>query len=1854
VVQERSAPELTGARTIWLAIEPRDGPPAEVAVHFTPDCTVADLLDALAGHVGEHGWDRLALEDGQTLDPAQRLADAPLREGDVLRPVSRLDRPEPQPLVGLELRLVAGPSAGRRFRLPEGAYSLGRDQASLQILGDPTVSRLHAQVSVRDGEAFLDQIQGRNGIRRNGTLVAAPYHLRPGELLEVGRSLFTIALAPPRQPAPGRGGTVAFEVGPRQLGPAPVDPCELEDRARLSRPGLWERRPGGPGFLDVRLGWSEGPVAGSQPLLVNLNAFGVRLLAITGDEEGRAGLARWLVIQAAVLHRPSDLRIGALVSNRRLGEWGWLKWLPHASVSEGSHRKALHVADANGADLDTAIAPGGPGHRLVLVDGNEREALAAIERASGPGALVVWVGDAATKGPSAIVHVLPPISGRAEVRAPSQRLDLDAVIPDAVSVEYATRVARELAGFREASDLSVETVGQCSAPISVQRLGSFGATAGETPPRPRSGHRTSRELRLSLALDHDETRDVVVDIDADRTVGELAAALGTHVGADGLAGLTLAVSRAGRTLAAGEPIHASGLRRGDTVALTVGTGPAASQRAADDGVDDSGTVPFHRAPRFIPAPAATPFRIDAPPAAKPTLGDVLRPLLPVAIGLVLGVAVGLVTYLVGGRQIALLLFVALGPLMGIVSSVFPLTEVIGRRRAYGRGAAAFAGQVASLRADLEAALADEARALLEAAPGPEAIRDWALDRGPRLWERAPADEDWLRLRAGTARARSLASVEIGEGGDPELRAQVERLAAEYEWVDGVPLTVDLAAAGTLGLAGPAEPIDALARWLVLQAVTLHSPRDLVLAAAVPTGDAGRWGWLGWLPHAHVETAPVPGQLVTHDAEDLLKRLLRLVDERRAAGQPAGHGASVLVLLARDVPLPPALLSNLLASGPEHRLSVVVVGGERRLLPRDCEAIVEVGPERGLTIIRPRHGETVAGKDADGVPVDLAAEVSRALAPLRDPTALGAQVGVPRSANLVSVLGLREDPELAIRAAWERDLAAPGESRELSAPLGMAAGNREFSVSLRRDGPHGLVGGMTGSGKSELLQTMVAALASRYSPQTLNFLLVDYKGGAAFKDCVNLPHTVGFVTDLDGRLVNRALTSMRAELARRERLQGEAGVKDLEEFERLHPDVAPPSLLIVVDEFAALAGELPEFVDGMVDIAQRGRSLGIHLVLATQRPAGVIGPKIRANTPLRISLRFKDESDSEDVLKSKEAARPGLPAGRAFTVTSAGELVEFQAGYAGAQTLTAAGPRPIQVRDLRFGGVPAIRPGGPSASPSGEVDLRRLVRAMSAVNAELDLQPPHRPWLPALPSLLPLASLLAVQGWRGPSATIGLLDEPRNQSQAALSFPLQEEGTLLIYGGSGAGKTTLLRTLAVSVAETSDPSTLNLHVLDFATRMLGSLEELPHCGGVVMGDEVARAAKVMAWLLREAERRRALLGAAAAPTLADYLATVPAVHVPYELVLLDGYAGFVTALENVDMGAPVDAFKNLLTGGPPLGISFVVTADRLDRGVATLRVNRRIVLRSSQDDYAMFSLPRGLYEGGELEPGRGYTFTANPRGALEVQCALVGDDPGGPAQATAVAAAGARLRERYPPAAVPRIQTLPVRLSSDELAASAATFEAVLGLVENDDDTLGPARMDLAESGHFVVSGPPGSGRTSALGTVAFSLGTADEPPLTHLLTFRRQSELAGLGLWTSVALGDAACRELLDRLAAAARAPEYEPVPTVLVVDDGEELVQGLGLPELNWLTEEGAELGFRVVMAVDAQKELSSKPWLTGVMRARQALVLSPGYGADGSLAGQPSVKLPQARQPLPPGRGYLVRGGRAELVQVALLAGN
>lgn len=1263
----------------------------------------------------------------------------------------------------------------------------------------------------------------------------------------------------------------------------------------------------------------------------------------------------------------------------------------------------------------------------------------------------------------------------------------------------------------------------------------------------------------------------------------------------------------------GAPVHdptglplGSELRAGASRFVLTPAGPA----PAPVRPTGTGGLAVNRPPRVLPPRETARIHLPPPPAeAERPPFPVLMVLAPLVVGLGLWLVL---------RNAGFLLFTLLSPVIILANVVSDRRA--GRRRSRRETARWRAARDTAERALAAAVRADQDRRRL-AAPDPAETARTAAGPGLRLWERRRGDDDVLHLRVGLA----------------DRPAQVEAdgdVPAGATTASDVPVVVPLRSAGVLGVAGPPERARALARWLVVQAAVWHSPRDLRVVVLTEPGAAPAWEWARWLPHTRADDRADCLALFGVGAAQSAARvaeLAGLVDAHR--GQPDRPRVLVVVDGARALRGVPGL-TQLLTAGPAAGVHAVAVEADPRLLPEECAAtaVLAADPPARLEL-RVRGHAPVCDVAAELVGTGYAERVARALAPLRDGTAEPAGGPLPRELRWTDVARLPlaggPDDVAAVLNRW----AAPGRSTEAALGRGV---DGVVSVDLRRDGPHALVAGTTGAGKSELLQTLLASLAAGNRPDELHLVLVDYKGGAAFGPCAELPHVVGTVTDLDGSLVERALASLTAELAHREAVLAAAGVADADEHRRRvgrpgGPAAVLPRLAIVVDEFAALAAELPEFVDGLVGIAQRGRSLGVHLVLATQRPEGVVSADIRANTNLRLCLAVQRETESQDVIDAPDAARISRATpGRGYLRTGHGELTAFQAARVG-------GPRPPAETAPMVHIVPVEELGKPPATgpqePDGTSDLELLVAACRDAAARLRLPPPRRPWLPPLPDAVGLDDLPspddpdAGRPGRVPPVAFALLDVPARQGRRPLALDLDRPGALLVAGQPRSGRTTALRTLAGALARTASPDDVHLYVLDLGGG-LGALAGLPHTGAVVGRDCPDRVDRLLTRLAAEVVRRTRLLGAHGHAGLAEQRAAAPpGQRLPHLVLLVDGWESLLAAFGDVDAGRVVDLAFGLLRDGPAAGLHVVLTSDRggLVGRLGSL-VERRLLLRlADRGDYPAAGVPSRAVPR-DLPPGRALCL---PGPALLAQVALLGPDPAGPAQVAGLAGAAAL----GPPAAAgPR----PWRV--DPLPTLVRLADLPPGSIGLGGDDVAPVAVDLTAGG-LLVGGPPRSGRSTALLTVGRGLLAAGQRVVAVAPRPSPLRELPGC----LPSDGDAAAlhRQLLGDGGALR--------PGVLLLDDAELLAESPLAPTLDRAVREGRHAGLAVVAAgTTAELVLGFRGFVPDLRRLRTGLLLQPQSAADGDLLAVrlPSPMLGQGVA----GRGVLVAGGSVTAVQVAL----
>jgi S-DNA-T family DNA segregation ATPase FtsK/SpoIIIE len=1236
--------------------------------------------------------------------------------------------------------------------------------------------------------------------------------------------------------------------------------------------------------------------------------------------------------------------------------------------------------------------------------------------------------------------------------------------------------------------------------------------------------------------------------------------------------------------------------------------------------DQLGNVPFNRTP--YRTPSLIPVEVEGPgrPPSRPNRRNINLIALIVPI-----VGASIFAYITGRPEF--LIFAVLGP-------VSALANIVSERRAGGRTfqqeLELFERRRASWLERLDGALARERRLRDLAAPDVADLSRRAETRSPDLWPRTRFTQDFLHLRVGIGSAAAVTRTTLPEAGEGDtLTTDLREDLRERATLHSVPVVVDAGSRGVLALHGDPQVVSGSAASLLAQAASLHSPEDLVICGAL-VGAREHFDGMKWFPHSRSAGSPLAGEHVVYGAEEaneLLRRLLSLTAHRTVESWPR-----ILLLVEESLQLDGPTVSSLLESAPSAGITVIWLGRDFGLVPRQASLVLDCpDPNLGRRARLWTTDPAVDGHDVDPDICDLEtlARIARSLAPVRDASGSSTTNAIPRVAPLLDVLGTGAGDGDRMTQRWS---SAFGYS--LRAPIGLGP-TGPLDIDLVEHGPHALIAGTSGAGKSELLQSMIAALITRYPPTRLNLLFIDYKGGASSNLFKDAPHTVGHVTNLEADLAIRALVSLRAELDRRMRiLEGRA--KDLAEMLERHGDEAPPSLVIVVDEFATLVKEIPDFVAGIVDIAQRGRSLGIHLILATQRPAGAVNDNILANTNLRIGLRMLDVSDSSSILGSGEAASiPGPLRGRGFARLGTGGLVEFQSSYSGAPFTAEGGVAPVVVEDFPARGITTIDPEPKQGVRDQRTHLDVIIEAVRAATANLGLERGRRPWLEELPRLLPLREVL--DGSFGPvgpilagrDVVLGVVDEPRHQRQRPEVVNLEQSGGLLIFGTGGSGRSSTLRTLIASATADAGPESVVVYVLDFGGRSLEGLRGLPNVGAVASADDLEQTTRILMHLRQQIALRQEYLAHHRAENLSALNATAGE-RLERLLLVVDGYEAFDRTFERGELYMWSEMLVEIVLLGRSVGIHLLATADRRI-GIPTAvqsAVSGRVILRTADADGLIdLGIPATVARTARLGDGRALLASG-----LTVQIALVGDDASNAGQTVALE----NWMRPAPDGRAATLAALPSDVTLGQVTAlrpvetSPSTF--VLGLA---DLTLEPVLCDVRTQ-HLAVVGPEESGRSSTLASAALQL--AEAGGAVWAIT-SEDSPLLTTGLPNVV--GHREARELLSHLATLGATAQQR----VLIVDLVDALADELDGP----LTEVVRSGDFRVLASFGRQS-LSGYAggWKAPFRAARRMLLLQPDDLGDLGMISPVRVRT-RPGQVFPPGRGVFIENRTARVVQVA-----
>ena len=1168
-------------------------------------------------------------------------------------------------------------------------------------------------------------------------------------------------------------------------------------------------------------------------------------------------------------------------------------------------------------------------------------------------------------------------------------------------------------------------------------------------------------------------------------------------------------------------------------------------------------------------PTWSPPSVVAPVAAKEPARPALTGLIGVAV-----TAMGAVVIAQVMGNAMFMLFAA----MGVVASLttFAVGTVTARRKR-SKMRAEHAEQVEAFRSAVDRLHLSRRihhgamhRSIVE-------THDEAVGDGARIWQRRMevGDDAALRAVVGTGTHRWRPEIEVRDPAalDPSL---LQRVDASTRLV-GVDAPVTIRPGDAIAFHGSNALARSVARAVIAQLATWVGPADWQLV--VVSSDARAWRWADWLPHGALDGSA----LISVDGSDVdgLGDALDAVDSERAT------------LLVTDEPhlftaRTGALRRFVSASGAA---SIVVVDTDATV-PAMCRRVLTVGStgSASWTGDVPDEDDSVAIEFA-GISLVTADEIARRLACLVDPEDDGGSGGgVPSSVSFGELMTASETTAEAIAQRW-RD---GGPDLAPSAPLGWSVDGR-IDIDLVRDGPHGLIAGTTGSGKSELLRTLVLSLAASVGPQHLNFVLVDYKGGSTFDACTALPHTVGLVTDLDDGLAERALVSLDAELHRRERMLRTVGASDLTDYRsRRDADGAPldpiARLVVVIDEFAALAKELPDFLNALVGIAQRGRSLGVHLLLATQRPAGVVNDDIRANTNLRLALRLHDRPDALDVVGDELPAKfpRGLP-GRAALRLGPDELVVFQAARCtGPSTAGTAGGMVVERpqrsaadqrgagRDVEF----------EEAVEADRSELEVTADAIVAAAAIDGVDAPHHPWVEPLPFPLQGGDLGMDDA---DPAVIGLIDDPEHQRRVPLTWR-PSDGSLALVGSIGSGTTWTMISLATAICRSTPPDELHLYVIDArGDDGLNALSSLAHCGGVVRITEDERMHRLLSRVVDVIDDRMTAEGDSG----------------PDIVVMIDGYGSVRNALGALERQATFDLLQRVVNDGPAARVSLVI-ADDANSAMTMAPVAHRWFFHLD-DPGAARGLGLRTAPAPHGKPGR-LRILATGREAQVAQ---------GAAGLASLPSHGEANGGPEPIVALPEVVEA-ATIAPAAPPAHAGFVALPVGVVSTD---LGVATLDVADGDHVLVVGSPRTGVSTAVArcVAAWQADAARRGQPFETIRIDRRTAL------DIEAIGDPTVRVCV----VADDAHRIDDAGTLTAIAKGEH-------PHVTIIA------GGRA----DAIRG-SYGHWTREVAKTRCGMVLTSRSDPDGDLLG---AQIPRRSLiPARPGLAWLVDGGPLRMAQIA-----
>ncbi|MGW7968871.1 type VII secretion protein EssC [Staphylococcus xylosus] len=956
---------------------------------------------------------------------------------------------------------------------------------------------------------------------------------------------------------------------------------------------------------------------------------------------------------------------------------------------------------------------------------------------------------------------------------------------------------------------------------------------------------------------------------------------------------------------------------------------------------------YHRSPRIIHREPTDKIKIEKPPQPIQKNSTMIwRAIIPPLVMIALTIVIFLV------RPIGVYIFMMIG--MSTVTIIFGITTYFTEKKKY-------KGEVEKRERDYKAYLSNKSTEINNAIkdqrfslnfhyPTLSEIKDIVETKAPRIYEKTSHHHDFLHYKLGITNIKKSFEIDYKEdefiSRRDSLFDDAKELYEFYQDIERAPLVNDLNH-GPIAYVGMRHLIIEELEKMMLQLATFHSYHDIEFLFVIREDERDTFNWARWLPHMTFQTQNIRGFVYNQRTRDqiltsvysMIKKRIQTVRERSKSNEKIIFNPHLIfVITDMSLIIDHVILEYVNQDLSEYGISLIFVEDVIESLPEHVETIIDIKSRTEGELVMKEEELTqikFTPENADKIDKEY---IARRLANLNHIEHM--KNAIPNSVTFLQMYNVNEVEELNVANRWQQNETF----KTMAVPLGVRGKDDILSLNLheKAHGPHGLIAGTTGSGKSEIIQSYILSLAVNFHPHEVAFLLIDYKGGGMANLFKDLKHLVGTITNLDGDEAMRALTSIKAELRKRQRLFGEHDVNHINQYHKLFKNgVATepmPHLFIISDEFAELKSEQPDFMKELVSTARIGRSLGIHLILATQKPSGVVDDQIWSNSKFKLALKVQDQQDSNEILKTPDAADITLP-GRAYLQVGNNEIYElFQSAWSGA-TYDVAGDA-LEVEDKTvymindFGQLQAINKdlsGLDNDEPEEtQTELEAVIDHIDRVTERLGVEHVKRPWLPPLPEAVYQADLIETDFrklWSDQpqevELTIGLKDVPEDQYQGPMTLKLKQAGHIALIGSPGYGRTTFLHNTIFDIARHYRPDQAHMYLFDFGTNGLMPVSDIPHVADYFTVDQEEKIEKAIKRINALVSERKKLLSQERVVNIEQYN-HVTHETVPNVFIFIDNYD---TVKESPFMESYEEMMAKVTREGLALGIYIVLTGSR---------------------------------------------------------------------------------------------------------------------------------------------------------------------------------------------------------------------------------------------------------------------------------------------------------------------------------------